>query len=97
MLVTDAKETLKVRVLYLIFYICYLVQFRKNKSKDVLTLLDFKNEINVINPAFATQLGFKVQKINVNVQKIDRFLLEIYGIIIAIFQVLDKLGRFQFF
>ena len=40
------------------------------------------------------QLGFKVQKTNINTQKIDGFSLATYGMIITAFQVLNKLACF---
>ena len=36
-------------------------------------------------------------KTNVAAQKIEKSLLKTYGMVIAAFQVLDKLGYFQFF
>ena len=38
-----------------------------------------------------------MQKTNVSAQKINKFLLKTYGIVIAAFQVYNKLGRFYFF
>ena len=42
--------------------------------------------------AYAAQLGFKVQKTNIGAQKIDNSSLATYGIVIAVFYILDKLG-----
>ena len=47
--------------------------------------------------AYATHLGLKVRVINVGVQKIDRSSLATYGMVIAAFQIVDKLGRSRFF
>ena len=47
--------------------------------------------------AYTAQLSLKVQKINVDTQKIDGFSLATYDMIIAIFQILDKHRCFQFF
>ena len=47
--------------------------------------------------AYIAQLGFKVQKTDVNAQKIDEFLLKIYSIAIVAFQIFDKLGHSYFF
>ena len=47
--------------------------------------------------AYLAQLGLKVQKTNVGAQKIDGFLLETYGMVIAVFQIINKLGHFWFF
>ena len=91
-LVTDAKEILKVRVLDHIPYICYPVQFQKDKDRDVLALLDSGSKLNVITLAYTAQLGPKMQKTDVRAQKIDRSLLATYGMVIAAFQVLNTLS-----
>ena len=41
------------------------MQFRKNKSRDILALLNSESEINAMTPAYAAQLGLKVQKTDV--------------------------------
>ena len=60
-------------------------------------MLNFRSKINAMTSAYTAQLGFKVQKTNVDVQKIDKSSLKTYGMVIAAFQVLDKLARFWFF
>ena len=45
-----------------------------------------------MTPAYAAYLGLKVRVTNVGVLKIDRFLLVTYGMVIATFQVVDKLS-----
>ena len=85
-----SKETQKVRVLNKVFYICYSVQFQKDKNKDILVLLDFGNKINTITSAYAAQLGLKIERMNIGTQKIDWFLLKIYNMLIAAFQVFNK-------
>ena len=50
-----------------------------------------------MTPAHAAYLGLKVRVSNVGVQKIDGSSLAIYGMIIAAFQVVDKLGCSWFF
>ena len=95
--VTGTNKALKMRVLDKVSCICYLVQFHKDKSKDILALLDSKSEINVIIPAYAAHLGLKVKMTNVGVQKINRSLLATYTMVIAAFQVVNKLGCPQFF
>ena len=47
--------------------------------------------------AHAAHLGLKVRVTNVGAKKIDGFLLAIPDMVIAAFQVVDKLGRSQFF
>ena len=97
MSVTGAKEAPKVRVLDRVPCLCYHVQFQKDKSKDVLALLDSGSEVNAITLAYATQLGLEVRRTNVGTQKIDKFSLATYSMVIVAFQVLDKLTCFWFF
>ena len=97
MSMTCAREAQKMRVLDRISCICYFMQFQKDKNRDVLILLDSKSEVNVMTAAYVAQLGLKVQKINVGAQKIDGFSLETYKMVIAAFQVLNKLAYSRFF
>ena len=46
---------------------------------------------------YAVYLSLKVRVTDVSAQKIDGFSLATYGIIIAAFQVVDKLDRSWFF
>ena len=92
-----SREALKVRVLDRVSYICYPVQFRKNKGKDILALLDSGSEVNAMSPAYAAHLSLKVRVTNVGAQKIEGFSPATYGMVIAAFQVVNKLGRSQFF
>ena len=47
--------------------------------------------------AYAAQLGFKVRKIDISAQKIDKSLLATYNMVIIAFQVFDKLCCSWFF
>ena len=94
---TDAKEAPMVKFLDRVSCICYLVQFRKDKGRDVLALPDSGSEVNAMTPTYAAQLGLKVQKTNVGAQKIDRSSLATFSIVITIFQVFNMLGRSWFF
>ena len=62
---TGANKAQKVKVLDQLPYICYLVQFQNNNSKDILDLLNSKSKINAMTLAYVAQLGLKVQKINI--------------------------------
>ena len=73
-------------------YISYLVQFCKNKDKNVLALLNSGSKINAITPAYAAYLGLKVKMTDVRAQKIDGSSLANYDIVIAAFQIVNKLG-----
>ena len=60
-------------------------------------MLNFESEINVITLAYIAQLGFKMWTTNVAAQKIDKFLVETYSMVIAIFHFLNKLSCSWFF
>ena len=47
--------------------------------------------------AYAKKLDLRAQKTDVAAQKIDKSSLDMFGMVIANFQVIDKLGRAQFF
>ena len=96
--VIDAsRKAPKVRVLDKVPYICYSVQFRKDEGKDVLVLLNSGSKVNSMTLAYAAHLGLKVRVTNVGAQKIDGSSLATYSMVIAAFQVVNKLGRSQFF
>ena len=73
--------------------IYYLVKFSKDKDKDVLALLDSGSEVNAITLAYMAHLGLKVKVTDIGAEKIVGSLLGTYGIVIAAFQFVDKLGR----
>lgn len=77
-------------------YIHYLLHFRKDIVK-VKTLLDFGSKINTMMPAFALKLGLKVRPTNFGAQKIDGSIFKTFEIVLASFQVKDKLGKARFF
>ena len=47
--------------------------------------------------AYTKRLGLQTQETNVGAQKIIGLLLEIFGIVIASFQIINKLSRICFF
>ena len=92
-----SREAPTVKVLDRVPCIHYLVQFCKDKGKDILALLDSGSKINAMTPTYAAHLGLKVRLTNVGTQKIDGSSLATYGMVIAAFQVVNKLSRFWFF
>ena len=50
-----------------------------------------------MSPAYVERLGLKTRKTNIGTQKIDNSILKTYGIVIADFQVADKVARPRFF
>ena len=77
-------------------YIYYPVSFQESQEQ-VRALLNSGSKVNAINPAFTRKLGLHIQKTNVGAQKIDGFIFESFGMLIADFQVEDKSGRPKFF
>ena len=75
----------------------YPVQFRKDKEATIQALIDLGSKVNAMTPAFDKQLGLQVRKTDVGAQKIDGSLLRTFRMIIAGFQVEDKLDRARFF
>ena len=93
----DSTKALKVRVLDSIPRICYPVQFCKDKGKDVLALLHPESKKNAITAPYIVYLGLKRRLTNLGMQKIEGSSLTTYGMVIAAFQVVDKLGHPWFF
>lgn len=77
-------------------YIYHLVQVKKNYIM-VQALLVSSSKITVMTPANVAKLGIKIQSTDGSTQKIDDFMLEMFRIVLANFQVNDKLGKFWFF
>ena len=84
---TENKELEQVACIW------YLVTFKDQTE----ALLDSGSEVNVMNPAFASQLGLKIWKTNVRAQKIDGTTLETYRMVISTFFISDKNSRERFF
>ena len=77
-------------------YIHYPLHFCKDNA-DVRTLIDSSSEVNAISPVYASKLGLNVYHTDIGAQKIDGSTLETFGMVLASFQVEDKLGRIWFF
>ena len=50
-----------------------------------------------MTPAYALRLGLQARHTNVGAQKIDGSTLQTFGMVLADFQVEDKLGKARFF
>ena len=74
----------------------YPVLFQEGQ-KQVRALLDSGNKVNIMSLANIKKLGLKTWKTNIGAQKIDGSNLETFGIVIADFQVENKVGRPRFF
>ena len=92
-----SRKAPKLRVLDKVSCIYYPIQFCKDKGKDTLALLNSESKVNAITSAYVAHLSLKVGLTNVGMQKIDGFSVATYGIVIAAFQIVNKLGRSRFF
>ena len=95
--VTEANKKAQKVILDRVPCIHYPMQFQKDKGATIWALIDLDSEVNAMTPAYAKQLGLQIQRTDVGAQKIDGSLLRIFGMVIAGFQVEDKLGRVRFF
>ena len=91
-----AREEKKV-ILDWVLCIYYLIQFWKDKGAIVQALINSDSEVNAITPAYAKQLGVRIQKTDVRAQRINGLSLDTFEIVIADIQVIDKLSRVRFF
>ena len=72
------------KIVVKVSYIYYPVWFQENQEQ-VRALLNSGNKINAINPNYAWKLGLKIQKTNVEAQKMDSSALETFRMVIADF------------
>ena len=75
----------------------YLLCFYKNKKNEIRALINSGSKVNVMTLAYTLKLGLKVRRTNVGAQKIDGSTLEMFGMVLASFQIEDKLERAWFF
>lgn len=62
-----------------------------------MALIDFETIIKIINHAYITNLGYQIQKYYINISEFEISLMKYYSMIIAAFDVLDKLVCLHFF
>lgn len=63
-------------------YIHYVVQFKKNMA-EIRALIDSESELNAMALTYMKKLDLLMQKTDIEAQKIDRSILQTYGIVIA--------------
>ena len=71
--------------------------FISEKPETRKNLLNSGNKINIINLNYTWKLGLKIRQTIVKAQKIDSCAPKTFGMMIANFQVEDKIGKFRFF
>ena len=85
-------------VLKSVFYIYYLVQFKKDVNEtQVQALINSKSEVNVNHPTLVKELGLSIRSTDIGVQKINGTMLDTYGIVVAAFSVTNKANWVRFF
>ena len=60
-------------------------------------MIDSSNKVNIRTLIYIANLDFKMQKTDINIQKINSSLSVTYDIVISVFQVFDKLVWSWFF
>lgn len=60
-------------------------------------MIDLGSKINVITSGYASKLGLKICHTNIKVQKIDGLIFKTFEMILASFQVENKLKKACFF
>ena len=68
------------------------------KALDFISaFFNLNSEINAIYLTFIKKLGFVIQSININIQKIDSIIFETYKMVIAVFLVINWADKIKFF
>ena len=85
-------------LLFWIKFFIFVIQFSLKKNKiQAKALINFGNKKNFITPRYTSKLGLKVYHTNIGAQKIDGSIFEIFEIVLANFQVENKLEKTWFF
>ena len=92
--VASMKDTL--RLLEKVLCIYHPLYFQKN-LRETRMLINSGSKVNAMTLVYAAKLGLKVRKINIKPQKIDGSILDTFGIVLADFQVEDKLDKTRYF
>ena len=92
MLTTDARE----QALEYVSYICYPVQFKKNKT-PMQGLINLGSEVNAMHLSFAKQVGLPIWLTDIRAQKINGSTLDTHGMVVTAFSVVDKENQIKFF
>ena len=73
--------------------IYYPLRFYKDKKNKAWALIDFGSKVNAMTPAYVSKLGLRVRQTNFGAQKVNGSILKTFEMVLASFQVEDKLGR----
>lgn len=81
-------------VLEKILYTHYLIWFKINKIK---VLINSDNKVNAMTLGYTSKLGLKFCPTNIKARQINGYILETLEIVLASFQVEDKLVQAHYF
>ena len=95
-LVTAASMEDNLRPLERVSCIHHLLYFQKD-LRGTRALINLGSKVNAMTPTYAAKLGLGVQETDIGAQKIDGSIFNTFEIVLADFQVEDKLGRTRFF
>lgn len=77
-----------------VFYIYHPVWFKNN---EIWALINFGSEVNAMIPIYVAKLCLKICYTNVGAWKIHNFTFKMFEIVLASFQIENKLGKTRFF
>ena len=60
-------------------------------------LCDLGSKVNAIYPIFVKELSFSIRPTDVKAQKIDSTMLDMFGIIVVAFSLINKANQVKFF
>ena len=83
---TDVKK----KALEHVSYIYYLIQFKDTSEAPVQALVDLESEVNAIHLTLAKQVGLPIRPTDIRAQKTDGTMLDIHGMVVAAFSILNK-------
>ena len=105
LVIEDSEEAILVSTKELEQVMCiqYFIAFPDSITQDGLVLdplsalFNLSSKVNVIHSTFVKKLGFLVQTINIDTQKIDGTTLESYRMVVAAFSMTNQVNKVKFF
>ena len=75
----------------------YPVRFKNTDKAPVQALINSGSKVNAVHPSFFKQLGLPIRPKDVGDQKIDGTKLDTHGMLVAVFSLVNKANRVNFF
>lgn len=77
----------KMKSLQGVYGISYLIQFERDQSGEIRSLIEFCRKFNALTPAFTVNFGISTRQIGNDEQKIDQLTLKSYKIVVTGFLI----------